>query len=199
MSTNKKHALLCGALLLLAGCANYNASSLTPLSSLGALRSAHNPAVLVSWRAYDKEDCQTYLGRNILAEGYVPIQMTVRNDSDDPMYLSTENFNIPLASPLQVAEKVHTSTAGRVAAWGAGGLVLWPLLIPAVYDGIKSSEANSSLDADYQSKALKEQTIGPHTTFNSVVFVPKEQVNQHIEMYLTNERTHEKLIFPMEK
>ena len=195
MSKRKKHILTYGALLLLAGCANYSASPLSSLALGDAVFSTQDSGVLASSKIFNKKDCQTYLGRDVLAEGYIPVQLTIRNSSEDSMYLSTDNFNIPLALPDRVAGKVHTSTVGRVAAWGVGGLVLWPLLVPAIYDGIKSNEANRNLDQDYQYKALKQHIIQPQSILNSVVFIPKGEINQPIEMFLVNERTQEKTVF----
>ena len=108
---------------------------------------------------------------------------------------SPDNFNISLFSPAKVAKKVHTSTTGRAIGWGIGGLLLWPLFIPAIYDGIKSAKANHSLDSDYQAKALSEQMIRFYKTLNTLVFIPKENIKQNIEMFLVNERTKEKIVF----
>ena len=191
----KGKKLVLGALILLTGCASYNASTLSTLPAEGAIQSAENPHVLVSWKTFDEVDCKRYLGRNVISEGYMPIQLTIRNNTSDPMYFNPQNFNVPLASVNEVAGKAHTSTAGRVVGWGVGGLFIWPLLIPAVYDGIKSSEANGLLDADYEAKALREQTIQPKSLFNGVVFVPQQYSNQGIEMFLVNQKNQEKLIF----
>ena len=131
----------------------------------------------------------------MISEGYRAIQLTIRNNTNDSLYFSPQNFNVPIAPVNEVASKAHTSTAGRVVAWGVGGLIIWPLLIPAVYDGIKSSEANDSLDADYEAKALREHTIQPQSMFNGVVFIPQKYSYQTIEMFLVNQKTHEKLIY----
>jgi len=189
----KSKRLLLAPLMLLAGCASYEAAMLTTLPVQSAIQSRQNPNVLVSWKLFDQQDSEMYLGRDLIAEGYIPIQMMIRNNSSDPMYLNPSNFSIPLPSTNEVANKVHTSTAGRVAGWGVPGLILWPLLIPAIYDGIKSREANAALDADYLAKAIKEQTIQPHSSFNGVVFLPKQMANLPIEMFLVNQRTNEKV------
>lgn len=193
----KSKRLLLMPLMLLVGCASYEASMLTSLPVQSAVQSRQNPNVLVTWKIFDNEDSKTYLGRDLISEGYIPIQMTIRNNSADPMYLHPSNFSIPLPPINEVANKVHTSTAGRVAGWGVPGLILWPLLIPAVYDGIKSKEANAALDLDYSAKAIREQTIQPHSSFNGVLFLPKQMANQSLEMFLVNQRTNEKVPCPL--
>ena len=197
MLKNSRKMLMYSSLIFLAGCANYSASSLATLPLEMANQSDENTNVLVSWKVFDEKDSKTYLGRDLLSEGYIPVQMTIRNNSTDPMYLNSSNFSIPLPSLGEVSDKVHTSTAARVVGWGAPGLLIWPLLIPAVYDGIKSKEANASLDADYLAKTVKEHLIQPHTSFNGVVFVPKEQVGQPLDMFLVNQRTYKKLSYSL--
>jgi hypothetical protein len=189
----KSKRLLLMPLMLLAGCASYEASMLTSLPVQSAVQSRHNPNVLVTWKIFNDQDSKIYLGRDLISEGYIPIQMTIRNNSSDPMYLHPQNFSVPLPPINEVANKVHTSTAGRVAGWGVPGLLIWPLLVPAIYDGIKSKEANAALDADYFAKAIKEQTIQPHSSFNGVFFLPKQMTNQPLEMFLVNQRTNEKV------
>ena len=113
--------------------------------------------------------------------------------------MSPSNCNIVLPSPHEVARKVHTSTTLRVLGWGIPGIAVWPLLIPAVYDGIQSKDANKALDQEYLAKAVKEGTIQPHSSANGVVFVPKEQASKPLEMILVNQKTNEKLVFSFQK
>ncbi len=196
MLKQKKQLGAYAALALLTGCASYHASTLSTLpQDTAVISQSSEKNVAVSWKTFDRNESELYLGRDVAAEGYVPVQVTIWNNSSDPLYLNPLQFNIVLPSPSEVAGKVHTSTAGRVVGWGVPGLFLWPFLIPAVYDGIQSSHANSALDADYQEKAIKEKTIQPKTHFNGVIFVPKEKAKGDIEMFLLNQRTQEKLVF----
>ena len=195
MKNKTLHMLRVSTMLLLTGCASYRASTLSSLPEEDGFESKQPSKVLVSWKAFDKNDCETYLGRDVLSEGFIPVQFTIRNKSSDPLYLSPNNFNIPIAPARQVASAVHTNTSGRVAAWGVGGLFFFPLLVPAFVDGMKSVHANEALDADYESKALKEQTIQPHSSFNGVVFIPKETAGTSVEMFLINLTTNEKIAF----
>src|SRR5579863_3148061 len=118
MLKNSKHILIYSSFIFLAGCANYSANSLLNLPLETALYSEQDENVLVSWKIFDEKDSQTYLGRNLISEGYIPVQMTIRNNSRDPMYLNANNFSIPLPNTGEVADKVHTSTAGRIIGWG---------------------------------------------------------------------------------
>lgn len=194
MPKNKTHIFIYGSLVLLTGCAHYTASTLSHLPQEGQKQN-----VLISWKFFDKEGLQTYLGIDVFSERYVPVQMVITNNSSTSMYLSTDNFNVPLPYSEQVTQISNASMTGRVAAWGSGGLIIWPLLTPLAYEGDTSGETNQALDKKYQSKALKEHIIHPKTTFSRVVFVPKEKVTQAIEMFLLNEKTQEKIAFSVLK
>ena len=195
MSKNMKHKIAYSALILLTGCASYNASTLSMLSPETALQSNENPNVLVSWKAFDKNDCDTYLDRDVLAEGYVPVQLTIRNNSNDPMFFrlitSAHRSLLLMRWPISAIRQ----QAAVLLPLGVGGLIFFPLLVPAVVDGFKSANANDALDADYREKALKEHTIQPHSSFNGVVFIPAHYADQKIHLFLVNQKTHQKVAF----
>lgn len=195
MLKNSKCLLALSALVALTGCANYSANQLAMISEERAVKSPQNPGVSVGWKTFDKTDCKNYLGRDVIAEGYVPVQLTIRNDSADPIYLTPNNFSVSISPTSEVASKVHTSTAGRIIGWGIPGLIISPFLIPAIYDGIKSVEANKCLDADYKEKTVKEHTIKSYESFNGIVFIPKNEADKDLNLTLVNTKTGEKLKF----
>ena len=84
------------------------------------------------------------------------------------------NFSIPTISALDVAKRVHTSTLARSAGYGVAGLFLWPFFIPAVVDGVKSSESNQKLDDDFIKKEFADQIISPYGSANGIIFVAKK-------------------------
>jgi hypothetical protein len=100
-------------------------------------------------KAFTPQDCDRYLDRNVIVEGYQPVQLYFQNDSDKSYLFSLNRIGLTVARPEEVAQKVHTSTAGRAFGYGVGALILWPLAIPAILDGIGSAKANKSLDSDF--------------------------------------------------
>jgi len=84
---------------------------------------------------------------------------------------------------------------GRALIYGVPGLIIWPLLIPAVADGVGSSQANQKLDADYSSKGVNETMIQPYTTVNRIIFVPKSEFNGAFRLVLLNRETRAKLVY----
>lgn len=153
-------------------CASYSASPLCNPSPDLIQTAPRNEGISVVSKTFTRNDCDRFLDRDVLAEGYQPVQIYVQNDSDKSYVFSLNRITLPVARPEEVAEKVHTSTAGRAAGYGAGALILWPLVIPAIVDGIMSSNANDALDNDFLGKAARDQVIFPHSRFNAIIFVP---------------------------
>jgi len=151
--------------------------------------------VTVSCKAFSASESKRYLGRNVLAKGYQPVQICVQNESKSFLLLSPQSLNVPIAPPDDVARLVHTNTAGRATAYGVAGLFIWPLLIPAVVDGVGSSQANQRLNADYASKGMNESVIQPYTTLNRVVFIPKSDWNNAFRLVLLDKETRSKLVY----
>ncbi|MBS0624849.1 MAG: hypothetical protein JSS32_02225 [Verrucomicrobia bacterium] len=156
----------------LSSCASYRASPLyNPAADLVQVDSKNEGVSIVS-KTFTQYDCSKFLDRNVVAEGYQPIQIYIQNDSDKNYIFSLNRITLPVARPEEVAEKVHTSTVGRVVGYSVGSLILWPLVIPAIVDGIKSSDANDALDKDFFAKAAHDQVVLPHSRLNAIIFVP---------------------------
>ena len=156
--------------LLLSSCASYKASPLCSLAS-EQFFITNDPLLVVS-KTFSSQDCDRYLDRDVISEGYQPVQLYFQNDTDKSYLFSLTRIGLPIARPEEVAEKVHTSTVGRAVGYGAGSLFFWPLAIPAIVDGIGSSKANKALDSDFFAKAAKDQIIFPHSRHNTIIFVP---------------------------
>ena len=190
-----KNTLLPSILLLvsiLSGCANYSASPLNSLSSQIILETSDikNNDVIITAKIFNKSDCRKYLDRDVIKKGYQPIQIYIQNNSNKIYSFALDRISLPCARAKDVARKVHTSTAGRTAAYGVPALFLLPLAvlgapaqsaaIPAVVEGVKSTQANKALDRDFSAKTAMDQTIFPHTHLNKIIFVP---VNDYQETF----------------
>ena len=182
--------------LILSGCASYHAASLNTLSN-ETIASAHisDEPVLVAAKAFSKADCKRYLDRDVLEKGYQPVQLYIQNNSDKSYLFSLNRVGMSCARPEAVAEKVHTSTVGRAAGYGAAALVLWPMAIPAVVDGVKSAHANEALDNDFDAKAARDQAIAPHAHFNKLLFVPVSEYQQAFVLTLIEQGTNQPKTF----
>lgn len=131
------------------------------------------PEVVVAAKAFNKWECKRYLDRNVLREGYLPVQLSIVNSTDGHYFFSPSNLSLPTAPPELVAQSVHTSTVARAVGYGAAAaLICWPFAIPAIVDGINSAQANIALDADFYAKAARDCVIPAHSYANMLLFVP---------------------------
>ncbi len=159
----------------LSSCASYRAAPLNTLASDAFFSSAiQEEGIIATAKIYNSMDCQTYLDRDVLSMGYQPVQLYIGNASDKRYLFSLDRITLPHALGEEVARQAHTSTIGRVLGYGIPGLLLaWPLIIPAIIDGMDSAEANSALDDDFSFKVAKNQVIESRSHLNKLLFVPK--------------------------
>jgi hypothetical protein len=194
MKKSLNHLLLVSTTLaLLSSCASYKAAPLNSLSSelIESAPVEERSPLQVAAKAFTKDECNRYLGRDVIAKGYQPVQIYIQNETDKSYFFSLNRIDLPHARPEEVATKVHTSTVGRVLGYGIPGLILlWPLLVPAVVDGIKSSDANTALDVDYSCKVARDQVINPYSYYNKVLFVPTSDYQASFHVTLIDQQSN---------
>lgn len=145
-------------------------------------------SIVVAAKPFNVADCRKYLGRNILATGYQPVQIIIKNTSDKNIIFSPNQISLPCEKIEQITGKVHSSTVGRTVGYGAASLFVSRLfVIPAIVDGVKSSNANKTLDADYFNKTAREQTLTPNSKLNGLIFVPSDSYAHDFSITLIEE------------
>lgn len=173
-------------LLICAGCASYNAHTLNSITT------NYSPTcpVVVAAKEFSKKDCARFLDRDVIAQGYQPVQLCIQNNTERSYLFTLDNVTLPTARVEDVADAVHTSTVGRVAGYGAAAILTTGLfLIPAIVDGVSSAESNEKLDFDFQCKAAKDQIIAPYSIANMLLFVPKHKYQKYFDVTLMNYHT----------
>ena len=182
-------------LIVFSGCAKYQPGVLASLQPEFAPYSEEKSGITLSVQKLTSGDSKRILNRDIIEKGYQPIQITVKNDTKKYVLFSNQGVNLPTVPAQEVADKVHTSTTGRAAAYGVAGLFIWPLLIPAVVDGVGSAQANEKLDRDYDAKVMGQVVIQPYATHNGLIFVPVSELQGSFEIILVDRETKEKISY----
>ncbi len=182
-------------LILMTSCASYTASPLSSLSSeLGLFQSSDGTIkndLFITARAFNRADCKRFLDRDVIAEGYQPVQLFIHNSSDKEFLFALDRVGVSLARSEEVADRVHTSTIGRAAGYGIGALFLWPLAIPAIVDSIKSANANDALDIDFSAKTARDQVIFRRSSFNKILFIPTNEYQSNFTLTLIDQASNE--------
>lgn len=169
---------------LLSSCASYRATELSALDPVFVKECDNAEGLAVGCKEFGDRDCDTYLDRDVRRKGYHAIQLTFQNASDKCYKFSTDNMSIPVAKVDEVAGMVHTSTLGRM-------LLFAPLVLPAIVDGVLSSNANTRLDDDFSRKAKGSFTIEPHSFKKTVVFIPHDRYEPSFDLILEEQPTGE--------
>ena len=197
MKRNIYHFILLLFFVLISfyGCASYKPTPLPNLQPEFATYSENIENITLAAKALSKEESKKYFDRDIIGKGYQPVLMTIINDSNRHILFSPEGVSLPVISPQEVAEKSHTSTAGRVTAYGVGALFLWPLVIPAIVDGVKSSQANTQLDRDFSEKNIEQMVINPYSTHTGVIFLSNKEYQESFTVKLVCRETRQKFAY----
>jgi hypothetical protein len=179
----------------LTACASYKPATLDPLQPAFAPYSETVDDVTLSVKCFSSSDSKRFFDDDLIEKGFQPIQISILNESDKALLFSAQGIRLPLASPEEVAEKCHTSTVGRATSYGVAGLIIWPLLIPAVVDGIGSSKANTKRDQDFSDKSVQNAVISPYGSYNRVIFVPNSSYQNSFEVILVKKTDNQKITY----
>lgn len=213
---------------LLSSCSGYHACALSPMDTMPKYSTK---GFEITAKAFSGRDAKKYLGHNVLAKGYQPIQILLANHTEDPYLFTPEGLSLPTATAQEVANCVHESVILKVI----GGIfsqcislattaikavtfftmafaIALPILFfsldtqgketlaivaaglivtPGIVSGVSTAKNNIRVSNDYQLKTATEQRIEPHETFNAIIFVPKDDVQNSLSIKILNQRTNQ--------
>jgi hypothetical protein len=191
MNISKILSVLCLLLSVNAFAVNYKAK---PLDQLAIVTDTAQ-CISFNHRIFNQNDCKRYLGRDkVLSRGYQPIQIAFTNNSNKHLMLSLSNFSVPCIPADIVAENLYFNTVNRVVGWSLGALFFWPLIIPAIIEGVESPKANNNLEKDYYSKALTNQIVKPYSSVEGLIFVPVNSYYRDFSYSVTDSKNNQKFL-----
>jgi hypothetical protein len=181
-------------LVALGGCAKYKARPLSFPS--GAIEEKKN--VSVTAYALNDDDMHYYFSRRAIQKGLQPVQLTVVNNSKDSYFLDAKDINLNLESRSSAFDQLRLSKASRCVGWGVAGLFLWPFLIPAAVELVKTDKANKDMRQDFVQRVIDRDSrllIKPGQEINRVFFVSHSNVQHSFDVTLTNMADKKELSF----
>ncbi len=185
--------------LLISGCARYQVSNLPSNNVMDYANRRENNGVSVAAKAFEAYEIKKIFSGNTLEKGYQPLYLVIDNRSPDVFHFDKRSsLNMRCTPAVEVAKECGFSTVGRATAYGVAGLFIWPLLIPAVVDGVGSSNANQQMQADYAYKEIKDGRIVSNELRDGIVFVDRIKPGQILTVRLRNVDTDEIALFEME-
>ncbi len=171
----------CG-LLILSGCAHYKSR---PLKSLLPKKINNiKEEILFNYKIFNKNDSKAYLGVNVIRAGYIPIQISIKNNTKKRILFSPSQISLKTVPAHVVAEAVKDRTTSRIVGWGITGCFIPIFIIPAIVDSAWSVEANEKMLIDYSLKSLSKQIIEPTDQLDGIIFVESQDFHENFTVIL---------------
>jgi hypothetical protein len=136
---------------------------------------------------------QYIFDKDPIKKGYVPLLISIRNNTDKTYLLRGENISLNMENKKSVAKSLHFNTLKRVALWSIGIFCCIGLFaIPTIVDGIKSKNANDHIDRDFDERLLDSSTllfIQPHSTLTKAIFLTHKNILNDFNLALEETET----------
>lgn len=186
-------------MFLLQGCASYRAARL-PSSDVSSFANHQNQGGLkVVVKFFNARESKKSFGVGKLYRKFQPVYIAIDNRTKTAYEFKKRMLSKQTAPAEEVAKECGFNTVGRATAYGVAGLFFWPLLIPAVVDGVGSSQANVKMEDDYMYKEIKDDRIQPNGLLNGIVFLDKMKDGETLDIRLSNIDTNEIKLFTFVK
>ncbi len=196
---NISSILISAVILTAAGCASYNAGRLpsTDVSTFEKMQDQSGLKVAVKF--LDARESKRIFGVDKVAERYQPVYISIDNRTKSAYEFRKRDLNKPSVPAEEVAKACGFSTVGRATAYGVAGIFIWPLLVPAVVDGVGSSSANQKMQADFMYKEIQDGRIQVNGLLNGVVFFDKMKEGEELAIRLQELDTNEIKLFSFKR
>lgn len=185
--------------ILISGCASYRSARLpsSDPESFSNYQDRDNLKVVAKF--FDARESKKTFGVGKVYDKYQPVYIAIDNRAKSAFEFKKRMLNKQCVPAEEAAKTCGFSTVGRATTYGVAGLFIWPLLIPAVVDGVGSAQANARMEDDYMYKEIKDDRVQPNGLLNGVVFLDKMKEGETLDIRLTNVDTNEIKLFSFKK
>jgi hypothetical protein len=155
--------------------------------------------VFVTSRTYSHDDSTRFLKRDLLSEGYQPVQFTMQNNTSQSYVVSDKSIALPQASASDVAWKITKRKIPQAIGLKILSFFFWPFMIPSMIDSIITFKAHRDLVNDLEVKSIRtdEQALVPYSTLHRVIFVKSEEFSHPPVMTLMEGSSKKPVEFPV--
>lgn len=168
-------------------CTSYKAE---PLIALPIEERPHQVAAAA--KAFNKQESKRYLDYNFLNKGFQPIQIYLKNNTDNTYVFSPDDLLVPTVDIDTITDWASSLTALKT---GVAAFLAFPLCIYGLIAGVATSSgeifygslaaavlvpvgvssnsisANKERGNDYMAKHLKKTILSPGKVLNGLIFV----------------------------
>jgi hypothetical protein len=140
--------------------------------------------VIVVAKVMSPEESKQNFGHDLLSRGVKPLQLTIQNNTSNEYSLCPSSVDLPRLSASKVAMKITKSSLPRSIGYKIASFFFWPFMIPSTIDGIRVLSHHQKIKKDIAGKSLKEEVLAPYSTFNRVLFVPEDKIQETFKVTL---------------
>jgi hypothetical protein len=154
----------------------------------------------VSARAYTADESIKILKADLTAKGYVPVEVTIRNQGNESYAVSGASTAMSSAKPKEIAWKFTKKGIPRALGLKALSLIFWPFTIASTIDSIYSFKKHTSLVKVLKAKGFKEvdEIVLPYSLVKRIIYVPQEAFYATFSVSLENLDSKELVVVPVE-
>ena len=176
-------------LAILPNCARYNPKELIrPKNSNSKI---NKDGLVASKKVLTENECKKYFNRKLLARGFQPVQLFIKNKTNKTYTLKAEDINAELIPVKRVSRKMHRNVGWKATKYFIIGGPIW-----AALEGYSSHEVNGKINSDLEERAIEENSkfkIKPNRILNKVFFVRKSKSIEDFNIKLIDSETKEKI------
>jgi hypothetical protein len=154
----------------------------------------------VSAKAYSAEDSKHILHTDLVAKGYVPVEVTIQNQGDHSYAISAASTSMSSHKPKDIAKKLTKGALPRAIGFKILGFFFWPFMIPGTIDSIYSYKKHKSLVKVLTAKGFKEidEVVLPYSLVKRILYIPEKAFYATFSVALEDLTADELVVVPVE-
>ena len=156
-------------------------------------------ALSVTAKVYSSSESEHILKTDLVARGYVPVEITIRNPGEYTYAISLASTAMNCARPKEIAWKESMRGIPRAVVLKVLSLFFWPFTIPSAIDSIYSLKKHTSTVSILTAKGLKEddEIVLPYSLVKRVLYIPEESFYNTFSFSLENLDSKELVVIPV--
>ena len=153
----------------------------------------------VSGRVYSAKDSDHILHTDLVARGYVPVEITIQNQGDHAYAISAASTAMSSAKPSEIAWKITKKAIPRGVGLKILSFVFWPFTFASTVDSIHTFKKHKSLVKVLTAKGFKEEDeiVLPYSLVKRILYIPEKAFYTTFSVSLQDLNSEELVVIPI--
>lgn len=191
----KKNIVLLLSLVLVAGCRQKNVKLFPSLKQAKTYQETRDN-LSVTVKEFSHKETIDYFGVDLQSHGYQPLQVVMRNMSNNTFIIRPSYITVPLVSGKRIAQWMHYDTYSYVMWSSLPALFFWWPAVPCIIApaGLGMREYNRKITKNLKYRSLNNKDgleILPYETITKFMFVYASYYHAPFDISFLNKDTQE--------